>query len=117
MPVSAHLHDQSATLQPTGQADVVGQEHLQELRDRLDRIDEGMLDLLRDRMRCCEDIARVKQQTLVPMMQPHRVGHVHRRAAAYGQANDVDPEFLRRLYDVVITETCRLETRIIDGVV
>lgn len=89
--------------------------HLKELRDVLDRIDEHLLRILCDRIRCCEEIAGVKRRDGLPMMQPHRVGLVHRRAANYGAAHDIDQQFLRRLYDVIITETCRVETLIIAG--
>jgi chorismate mutase len=47
------------------------------------------------------------------MMQPHRIGAVHRRAAEYARAHGIDPEFLHRFYDLVIAETCRVETLVI----
>lgn len=51
------------------------------------------------------------------MMQPHRIGIVQRRAAAYGEQHGVDRDFLRHLYEVIITETCRVEDLVIgDGV-
>jgi 4-amino-4-deoxychorismate mutase len=79
------------------------------LRDRLDRIDRQLLDTLRDRLACCLDIAHVKRRNEIPMMQPHRIGLVHRRAADYAAEHGVDGDFLRRLYDLVIDETYRLE--------
>jgi len=118
MPVSAHLTDDLAGVEESSREDSErGLAHIEELRRRLDCIDESILGLLRDRMRCCEDIARTKREVDVPMMQPHRIAHVHRRAATYGAANDVDPHFLRRLYDLIITETCRREALIMDEAV
>lgn len=90
-------------------------DELEALRARLDAIDESLLDVLRDRIHCCRAIAAVKRTHGVPMMQPHRVGLVQRRAAHYAAENGVDPDFMRRFYDLVIAETCRVETLVIAG--
>jgi len=86
---------------------------LEALRARLDRIDGTLLHSLRERLECCIGIAEVKRRHGLPMMQLHRIGAVHRRAAEYARTHDIDPGFLRRLYDLVIAETCRVETLVI----
>ena len=83
---------------------------LEDLRAQLERIDDALLDALRERITCCVRIAEVKQRGDVPMMQPHRIRRVHERAASYAADNDLDPGFLHRLYDLIIEETCRVET-------
>ncbi len=88
---------------------------LDALRAELDRVDFELLDALRARVDCCRLIARHKRDHGVPMMQPHRIGVVQRRAAQYGEANGLDRAFLQRLYDLIIAETCRIENLIIDG--
>ncbi|RFU86786.1 chorismate mutase family protein [Streptomyces triticagri] len=89
---------------------------LEALRGELDAIDERLLDELRRRIETCVAIARVKKEQNIPMMQPHRIGKVHDRAAAFGTAHGIDPAFLRNLYDLVIEETCRIEDLVIKGV-
>lgn len=84
-------------------------------RDELDALDAQLLDTVRRRIECCVNIAVLKQENGIPMMQPGRVGVVHQRAQSYGEENGVSTEFLRALYEVIITETCRVEDRIIDG--
>jgi chorismate mutase-like protein len=86
---------------------------LEELREELDRIDAQFLDIVRKRINCCVRIAHHKKEHGLPMMQPHRIGIVQRRAAEYGQKHDIDQDFLRRLYDVIIDETCRVEDLVI----
>ncbi|MBB6170946.1 chorismate mutase [Nocardiopsis mwathae] len=86
-----------------------GKDQLSELRSELDGIDERLLEIIRERIECCVRIARHKQDHDIPMMQPHRIGVVQERAAKYGDENGVDPDFLRRLYDLIIGETCRVE--------
>jgi chorismate mutase len=95
-----------------GSDDAVPAGDLETLRARLDRIDERLLGVLDERLSCCAAIAEAKQRHGVPMMQPHRIGVVQRRAALFAAARGIDPEFLRNLYDLIIAETCRLETAI-----
>jgi 4-amino-4-deoxychorismate mutase len=86
---------------------------LERLRAQLDALDHVLLDTVRDRIRCCVRIAEIKRRDAVPMMQPHRIAIVQERAAAYGAEHGVDGEFLRRLYDLIIDETCRVENLVI----
>jgi chorismate mutase-like protein len=95
-------------------ADSISEEALGSLRTRLDEIDRILLDTVRDRIRCCIDIAAVKRNYNIPMMQPHRVGLVHQRAAAYAAANALNPAFMHSLYELIIGETCRVESVVID---
>ncbi|MFJ3762305.1 HemK family protein methyltransferase [Streptomyces sp. NPDC090080] len=97
----------SMTTTSTAEAGLAG------LRAELDRIDVRLLDTLRDRIECCVRIAEHKREHAVPMMQPHRIGIVQERAARYGAEYGVDQTFLRRLYDLVIEETCRVEDIVI----
>ena len=69
--------------------------------------------LVRERIECCVRIGQYKRDHDVPMMQPHRIGVVQERAARYGERHGIDGEFLRRLYDVIIDETCRVEELVI----
>jgi chorismate mutase len=84
-------------------------EDLEQLRTQLDRLDQALLDTVRDRIRCCVRIAGVKRRQGVPMMQPQRIAFVQRRAASYAAEHGIDAEFLHRLYDLIIGETCRVE--------
>jgi chorismate mutase len=84
-------------------------EDLETLRAQLDALDQVLLDTVRDRIRCCVRIADVKRRDGVPMMQPHRIAIVQERAEAYAAEHGVDAQFLHRLYDLIIDETCRVE--------
>ncbi|PPK65666.1 chorismate mutase family protein [Actinokineospora auranticolor] len=97
----------------TAQHTVPTTEVLEALRARLDAIDFDLLDVLRRRIGVCVEIAEHKRAHDVPMMQPHRIGVVQRRAAAYGAEHGIDLDFLRGLYDLVIAETCRVEDEVI----
>ena len=88
---------------------------LETLRAELDRIDAEFLGALGARVAVCRSIAHYKREHGVPMMQPHRIGVVQQRAALFGEANGLDLTFMKRLYDLIIGETCRIEDLIIDA--
>ncbi|MER7664248.1 MULTISPECIES: chorismate mutase family protein [unclassified Streptomyces] len=85
------------------------------LRAELDLVDATLLDNLKSRIDLCVRIAEYKREHGVPMMQPHRIGVVQERAARYGAEHGIDGTFLRRLYDLIIEETCRVEDLVIDA--
>ncbi|SOE06210.1 chorismate mutase [Variovorax sp. YR752] len=86
---------------------------LQSLRDELDGLDRTLLETLRQRLVCCCRIGLHKRNHAIPMMQPHRIGVVQERAAVFAAEHGMSPSFLRALYELIITETCRLEDEII----
>src|SRR5262245_32798951 len=88
---------------------------LEASRAQLDRIDGELLAALSARVAVCCSIAGYKREHGLPMMQPHRIDVVHRRAAAYAEANGLDAGFVKALYDLIIAETCRIEDLIIDA--
>lgn len=89
------------------------QQVLQSLREELDGLDRALLETLRQRLVCCCRIGLHKRNHAIPMMQPHRIGVVQERAAAFAAEHGVSPVFLRALYELIIAETCRLEDEII----
>lgn len=88
---------------------------IDDLRAELDAIDERFLDELRARIEKCVEIGHFKREHQVPMMQPHRIGIVQERAARFGEKHGISQDFLRRLYDLIIDETCRVEDLVIGG--
>lgn len=83
------------------------------LRDKLDEIDAALLHAIRRRLEICAQVAVVKADRGIQMMQPHRVDTVVSRARTYGAEHGVGPDFLEQLYRTIIAETCRLEDEII----
>jgi chorismate mutase len=79
------------------------------LRARLAGIDQSLLDLLRLRIECCVEVARVRRDSGMPVAQPEQIAVIRRRAADYGASHGLDQDFLRRFSDLVIGETCRVE--------
>ncbi|MET3373323.1 chorismate mutase [Variovorax boronicumulans] len=107
---AAEGHDASSA---PAKSDESAQRILQLLRDELDGLDRTLLETVRRRLDCCCRIGLHKRDHAIPMMQPHRIGVVQERAAAFAAEHGVSPVFLRALYELIITETCRLEDEII----
>lgn len=103
-----------AATHPQAQAQpVTGQDSLESLREQLDRVDRELLDTIHRRMECGVRIARYKAANAVPVMQPGRVTLVKERAARFGAERGVDPAFLTELYELIISEMCRVEDLVI----
>jgi 4-amino-4-deoxychorismate mutase len=86
---------------------------LQELRGRLDRLDEQLIETLGLRFEVCREIARYKGDHEVPMMQPDRVGLVRARYALLALAAGLPARVGEELYDVILAATCRMEDELI----
>lgn len=83
------------------------------LRHQLDGIDREILDLLARRMNICMDIARLKADNDIPMMQMDRVNLVVDRARAKAAANRLPEDYFEDLYRRIIVETCAQEDALI----
>lgn len=88
-------------------------EELGVLRGELDRIDEALFALVRDRMRCIEQVGAVKARAGTPVFQPGRAAEVERQAAARAREHDLDEAFLVRLADLLMEEAIRVEEAIV----
>ncbi|MFI9640501.1 chorismate mutase [Micromonospora sp. NPDC051925] len=83
------------------------------LRGQLDEIDREILALIVRRMRVCLDVARLKSEHTIPMMQQSRVSQVVGRARAYAAEHGLSEDYLGDLYTRIIAETCAEEDRLI----
>ncbi|HET9262820.1 MAG TPA: chorismate mutase [Vicinamibacterales bacterium] len=88
-------------------------DRLDELRLRIDALDEELVRLLSARARCALEIGRVKKEAGLDVYQPAREAEV---LAHVQQINPgpLDDGAVRRLFERVIDEARRLE-RLADG--
>lgn len=83
-------------------------------RKELNSLDEEIVRLLGRRYEICRAVAHHKREHGIPMMQPGRVNEVKERCARMAGDHNVDPDFARRLFGMIIDEACRMEDEIID---
>ena len=79
------------------------------LRQRIDDLDARVIEILGERFAVCAQIARVKCQRNLPMMQHSRIAAVKERAVTLGTACRISPGFITAMYDLIIAEACRIE--------
>lgn len=88
---------------------------LETFRAEIDLMDAELVALLGRRLKICREVARYKRQTGIPMMQSGRVQQVKDRAKRLAASHGIEDDFILAIYDLIITEACRLEDRIIDA--
>lgn len=88
---------------------------LEPLRREIDEIDDRIVDLLAHRQDIVRQVAAVKQRYGIPVLLADRIEQVKARNAARGAAQGLDPEYVRRLFALVIEAACALEDGVMDG--
>lgn len=89
-------------------------EKLAKFRSALNEIDENLIELLGRRYKIIREVGNYKKETKIPMMQAKRVDEVKDRCAKMGEQYDLNGDFIRALYTLIIDEACRIEDDIID---
>lgn len=84
---------------------------IDELRERIDVIDEQLVALLNARAACAIEIGRLKRQQGLPVYQPEREAAVvrHVRAITTDLGGPLTAEAIGRLFERIIDESRQLE--------
>ncbi len=85
-----------------------GEAQVNELRRRIDQIDDQLMKLLNSRSACAVEIGRVKRQIGMPVYQPEREKWILDRAER-NNPGPLDSGAVRRVFERVIDESRRLE--------
>ena len=78
------------------------------LRQRIDELDRQLLDVLAQRINICHEVARIKETSDTPIIQPDRVRNVVTSRRQYAIDLGVDPDFAEDIMRVVLSETHRI---------
>ena len=90
-------------------------DELAKYRSMLNSIDEQIITLLGQRYAICRNVAKHKKEQQIPMMQHDRVNEVKERCADLALKQQINPDFVRELYGLIIDEACRIEESIINN--
>lgn len=82
---------------------------LTELRARIDQLDRRLVEVLAERLSVCTEVARVKEGTDTPVIQPARVRDVITTRRQWAIDAHVDPDFAEQVFRVLLAETHRIE--------
>jgi chorismate mutase len=84
---------------------------IEELRRRIDRLDEQLVDLLNERASCALEIGKLKRTLGLEVYQPDREAEVllHVRAHGKGSRGPLGGEAIVRVFERIIDEARRIE--------
>ena len=82
---------------------------LDDLRSRIDQLDDALIAIVAERLAVCRQVAAVKEGSDTPVIQPARVRDVVVTRRQQAIEVGVDPDFVEQLFRVLLTETHRIE--------
>ncbi len=85
-------------------------ENLEELRQRIDLIDEQLLELLSRRMRISGEIGAYKRENGLSVVQPTRYGEILEKRISLGVSLDLSPRFVKEILSEIHDESVRRQT-------
>ena len=88
-------------------------EILEPYRNRIDALDDQIMDLLAQRMDIVRKVGAIKARENIHLIQSNRVVEVRERCAARGEAAGINPDLVRTIYTAIIDEAHRMEQDII----
>ncbi len=90
-----------------------GNELLAPLRAQIDALDQQLVTLLAQRFAVVASVARLKAPVGIAPLTPNRYQDVLAKVTARAEECGLDPQSVRRIYDTMHEEACRLEARVI----
>lgn len=76
-------------------------ENMDDLRTKIDLIDNDLLELLANRMKISDEIGRYKKQHNITILQPGRWEKVLAEVSGKGAELGLDPEFLEKIFKAI----------------
>lgn len=89
-------------------------ENIDELRAKIDDIDNDLLDLLARRMEVSDEIGRYKKQNNITILQAGRWDKILEKVFAKGEEKGLDNEFLEKVFKAIHQASIDRQTRIMN---
>ncbi len=86
---------------------------LHDMRARIDRIDDYILELMGERMGISEEIGELKKQNQLAIHQSERWAQIVKRALQKGKTSGLTEEFILKLFQQVHNESIRHQSKVI----
>ncbi len=87
---------------------------LEELRDQIDKIDTDLLSVLSRRMNLARLIGEYKKDNNITILQPERWAEIVRTRTDLGQAKELTPEFVHRIFEFIHQESIHHQTQVMN---
>ena len=89
-------------------------EKLERYREEIDALDIELIDVLARRFKVVRAVGELKRETGLSVVQAKRAEAVKQGAAVMGSEKGLSPEFVRKIYDLMIDHAHELEHDIMD---
>lgn len=88
---------------------------LQILRNKIDKIDHQLIEVLAQRMKVVDKIGEYKREHEVTILQLERWAQILNDRIPYGKELDLDSDFVTKLYNLIHDESIRIQTNIMNA--
>ena len=85
------------------------------LREKIDIIDDKIINLLVERFKIVEDISEFKKNNNVEVIQESRISEIVEKAKNKALKNQINPCIFEKIYLNIIDSACNLEKKIIEN--
>lgn len=82
---------------------------LEPYREKIDSLDEKLVQLLAEREQIIHQVAKVKLENNIPAVLPARIDAVRENAVRIGAGLGADPHYIREIYTTIIQLSCDIE--------
>jgi len=86
-------------------------ERISPLRKRIDKIDEQILRLIKERVDICENIGMIKREQGIPVRDRHRENEQYARMTETASKLGLHPQEVRAVYQEIIAMSIRAQER------
>ena len=90
-------------------------ENIDELRVRIDEMDNELLDLLANRMKVVDEIGMYKKQNNITILQSGRWEKILEKVFEKGSKKELDNEFLEKVFKAIHQASIDRQTKVMNG--
>lgn len=94
--------------------DVLTRTQLEELRERIDKIDHDVLDIMAERMSVAEQIGAYKKQNNITILQTSRWDEIVHTRLEEGQSKNLTKEFVMKLFEIIHQESIGHQSKVMN---
>jgi chorismate mutase len=95
-------------------SNVVFLNKLEALREKIDHLDQELIDTLATRSQLIEQIGEYKKENNVTIFQLERWNEIMQTRPEWGKQSNLFPDFIRELYTIIHNESIRVQTEIMN---
>ena len=95
--------------------DVIFINRLEELRDRIDNLDEEILNKISQRMEIAREIGKYKKENNITILQVERWNEILRTRLKFGLDHELTGEFILKMYELVHDESILQQTSMMNS--